>query len=152
MPSVAYAEHLLKLSYCNNVWIVREHHLVKLFQFCFLIFLTSFVRKSCTVCTAMYQATVERRTLSVTFSPFCPNVVFVIPAPISAALPCSRRHKLHIVCFRVNTKARSFRCSSSSKKSADFSGTPVIAKSYPIRTVIQLRKSNLVQFWFAILL
>ena len=50
-------------------------------------------------------------------SPFCPNVVFVIPAPISAALLCSRRHKLHIVCFRVNTKARSFRCSSSSPKS-----------------------------------
>lgn len=54
---------------------------------------------------------------SVVFSPFYPNVVFVIPAPISAALLCSRRNKLHIVCFRVNTKARSFRCSSSSPKS-----------------------------------
>lgn len=46
-----------------------------------------------------------------------PECRFSIPAPISAALPCSRRHKLQTVCFRVNTKARSFRCSSSSPKS-----------------------------------
>lgn len=27
-------------------------------------------------------------------SPFCPNVIFVIPAPISAALPCSYHRKV----------------------------------------------------------
>ena len=33
---------------------------------------------------------------------------------ISTAAP--RRHKLHIICFRANTKTHSFRCSSSSQK------------------------------------
>ena len=46
-----------------------------------------------------------------------PECRFCYPCPCQAALPRSRRHKLHIVCFRVNTKARSFRCSSSSPKS-----------------------------------
>lgn len=27
----AYAEHFLKLSYRDNIWVIREHHLVKLF-------------------------------------------------------------------------------------------------------------------------
>ena len=91
----AYTEHLLKLSYCNNVRIVREHHLVKLFQFCFSHLLNLLCEKKAAryvqLCT--WQQ-IEWRFLSVAFSPFYPNVVFVIPAPISAASPCSYHRKV----------------------------------------------------------
>src|SRR5574344_2095167 len=36
---------------------------------------------------------------------------------------CARQHKLHFPRFRVNAKARSFRCVSSSHKISDFAGT-----------------------------
>lgn len=56
--------------------------------------------------------------------PLFPNAV---PAPtiggVLFLLVRSRRRKLHIVRFRVNPKAHSFRCSSSSHKICDFAGT-----------------------------
>ena len=61
-----------------------------------------------------------------------------LPGSLTPALLRSRRHKLHITRFRASTKTRSFRCSSSPQKVINFLGTPVLAKSYPIRTVIQL--------------
>ena len=71
-----------------------------------------------------------------------PECRFFIPAPISAALPCSRRRKLCIARFRA--KHEKFAHSVAPplpKKSFDFSGTPaVFARSYPNRTVIQLLK------------
>lgn len=42
---------------------------------------------------------------------------FLYACPFSSGVASLRRHKLHIVCLRVNTKAHSFRCSSSPQKS-----------------------------------
>ena len=70
--------------------------------------------------------------------PFYPNVV---PAPaFSAALFRSRRRKLCIAYFRAKHEKYAHAVAPPlPKKSNDFSGTPtVLAKSYPIRTVIQL--------------
>jgi len=103
----AYAEHLLKLSYRNNIRIVREHHFVKLFQFCFSHLLNLLCEKK----AARYVQLCKRQQSKggLLLLPFAvlPECRFCYPCPYLSGVASLS------------------------------SSPTVIAKSYSIRTVIQ---------------
>ena len=78
-------------------------------------------------------------------NPFCRSTrMSFLSRNLTATSPRSRRHKLRIAHFRAShEKFAHSVVPPLPKKSIDFSGAPtVLAKSYPIRTVIQLSYSK----------
>jgi hypothetical protein len=85
----------------------------------------------------MYEATEKEEVSLSCLLPFYPNVVFVFLPHISgvASLKSSQATYRLLPCKHESSLISLFLLFP--KKSFDFFGTPVIAKSYPIRTVIQ---------------